>query len=75
MVLAQRKLFDINVFARGSHDMSINNMHTCFIDFQKGFDQVKDNKLIETLKDIGLGGSGRIIPNFYWNQTSIVRIK
>ncbi|XP_060527658.1 uncharacterized protein LOC132702847 [Cylas formicarius] len=52
------------------------DVSACFIDYQKAFDNVQHNKLIEILKEIGLGEKDlRIIANLYWQQTASVRIE
>lgn len=67
-------LFGLSVLAQRCRDMSVD-LYACFIDFQKAFDRVKHDVLIEILKDIGLDGKDvRIIANLYWNQTAVVRV-
>lgn len=44
----------------------------CVIDYQKVFDNVQHNKLIEILKEIGLGEKDlKIISNSYWYQYTL----
>lgn len=45
------------------------------IDYQKAFDRVKHNKMIEVLKKIGISEKDlQIIVNLYWNQTAVLRV-
>ncbi|KAH1023805.1 hypothetical protein HUJ05_003405 [Dendroctonus ponderosae] len=67
-------LFGINVLAQRSRDISAD-VYACFIDFQKAFDRVKHEILVDTLKLIELDGADiRVIANLYWRQISIVRV-
>lgn len=50
-------------------------IHACFIDYQKAFDRIQHNKLIEILKRTGPDDKDiRIISNLYWNQTAFLRV-
>ena len=46
----------------------------CFIDYEKAFDRVNHENLIEKLKLAGLDGKDvRIIARLYWEQAAVVR--
>ena len=47
----------------------------CFIDYEKAFDQVNHEKLIECLDDIGIRGKDlRFITNLYWTQRAYIQM-
>ena len=47
----------------------------CFVDYEKAFDKVKHENLLEILKNLMLDGKDiRIIKNLYWNQRAAVRV-
>ena len=49
-------------------------LYICFIDYEKTFDRVNHEKLIEKLKLAGLDGKDvRIIARLYWEQAAVVR--
>ena len=51
------------------------DVHICFIDYQKAFDRVQHTKLIQILYDIGLDTRDiKIIENLYWNQKACVLV-
>ena len=48
----------------------------CFVDFEKVFDNVKHEPLIETLKRYGVDGADiRIIAKLYLEQKALVRVE
>ena len=48
----------------------------CFIDFEKAFDRVKHEKMMECLKNIGIDGEDlRIVGNINWKQRAVVKTK
>ena len=50
------------------------DVYICFIDYEKAFDRVNHDKLIEKLKLAGLDGKDiRIIARLYWEQVALVR--
>lgn len=68
-------LFSVQVLVQRCRDFDCD-VHTCFIDYQKAFDNVQHDKLMEILKNIGLEDNDRrIIGNLYWNQTASLRIQ
>ena len=51
------------------------DIYMCFVDFEKAFDTVKHNCLIETLKKYGVDGRDiRVMAQLYWQQKAVVRI-
>ena len=44
-------------------------MFVCFVDYQKAFDKVSHNKLVEIMERAEIPGlERRLIINLYWNQ-------
>ena len=51
-------------------------MYICFIDYEKAFDAVQRDKLIEVSRDIGIKEKEiRRIGDPYWNKTARIQIK
>ena len=47
----------------------------CFVDFEKEFDSVKHDLLVETLRRFGVDGADiTIITKLYWEQRVVVRL-
>uniref|UniRef100_A0A8D8UNP4 Craniofacial development protein 2 n=1 Tax=Cacopsylla melanoneura TaxID=428564 RepID=A0A8D8UNP4_9HEMI len=68
-------LFSIQTLIQKHRDNN-NDAYICFIDFEKAFDRIKHDKMIDILEDIGLNEKDiRIIKNLYWNQSACVRIE
>ena len=52
------------------------DVYICFIDYEKAFDRVNHDKLIEKLKLAGLDGKDiRVIARLYWEQVAVVRME
>ena len=52
------------------------DLFICFIDYEKAFDRVRHEDLIEMLQRIGLDGKDlRLITNLYWEQKAIIEIE
>ena len=50
------------------------DVYICFIDYEKAFDRVNHEMLIEKLKLVGLDGKEvRVIARLYWEQAAVVR--
>ena len=50
------------------------DVYICFINYEKAFDRVNHEKLIEKLKLAGMDGKDvRIIARLYWEQAAVVR--
>uniref|UniRef100_A0A8D8UV16 Craniofacial development protein 2 n=2 Tax=Cacopsylla melanoneura TaxID=428564 RepID=A0A8D8UV16_9HEMI len=68
-------LFAYNVLVQRCLDIN-QNVYACFIDYNKAFDKVKHNQLIEVLKCKNLDSRDiRIIVNLYFNQIATVRVQ
>ena len=49
-------------------------VYLCFIDYQKAFDMVKHDKLVEVMKKTGIPELEiRLITNLYWKQQAVVK--
>ena len=49
-------------------------MYIRFIDYTKAFDQLKDSKMTECHKEIGVDDTEiQIITKLYWEQSAVVR--
>lgn len=65
-------LFSLQVLAQRCRDVGVD-VFACFIDYEKAFDTVRHDKLIDVLVQLGLDGRDvRIIRNLYWEQTADV---
>ena len=65
-------LFSLKVLCQKCTEMQ-TNLYLCFIDFEKAFDKVQHNKLIEVLTKIGIDKKDiRIVKNLYWNQQASI---
>ena len=50
-------------------------VYICFLDYEKAFDRIRHEPLIQCLREIGVDGKDiKIIRNLYWDQTASVRI-
>lgn len=67
-------LFAFNVLAQRCMDVN-QPMYVCFLDYNKAFDKVRHNRLLQLLRDKNLDMKDiRIISNLYFNQVASVRI-
>ena len=49
-------------------------LYLCFVDYQKAFDRVKHDKLVEVMEKAGIPElERRLIINLYWKQRAVVR--
>ena len=49
------------------------DLYLCYVDFQKAFDMVKHEQLMEMLADIGMDGEDRrMILNLYWKGRFVI---
>ena len=49
-------------------------VYLCFIDYEKAFDRVNHEKLIDCLKNIEIDGKHvRLIESLYWRQKAYIR--
>lgn len=68
-------LFSIQVLVQRCRDVNCN-VFACLIDYQKAFDRVKHDKMIDILKNMGIDSKDlKIITNLYWNQTAVLKIE
>ncbi|CAH2096300.1 unnamed protein product [Euphydryas editha] len=66
--------FALNVLVQKCRDKQ-RNVYLCFIDYEKAFDRVKHEELMNILENIGLDDKDlRIIRSLYWNQSATVRV-
>ena len=50
------------------------DVYMCFLDYQKAFDRVNHEKLINCLNSLGLDGKDvRLIASLYWSQKAVIR--
>uniref|UniRef100_A0A8D8Z4U1 Craniofacial development protein 2 n=1 Tax=Cacopsylla melanoneura TaxID=428564 RepID=A0A8D8Z4U1_9HEMI len=67
-------LFSLQVLFQRCRDMNCN-IYTCFIDYQKAFDKIQHQKMMEVLQNTGMDDKDlRIIRNLYWNQAATIKI-
>ena len=68
-------LFSLNVLMQRCRDMNVD-VYASFIDYQKAFDSINHEKLIEVLKSTGIDKQEiTIISNLYWRQCAEVRVE
>ena len=49
-------------------------LYMCFIDYEKAFDRVNHEKLIQCLQQVDINGKDlKLIRNLYWNQKAFIR--
>ena len=49
-------------------------VYTCFIDYSKAFDMVKNRSWVELQQSLDVDNADmRLFTNLYWNQTAAVR--
>lgn len=67
-------LFSIQVLFQRCRDVNCD-IFACFIDYEKAFDKIQHEKMMQILKDTGIDGKNlRIIRNLYWNQSASIRL-
>lgn len=68
-------LFSVQVLIQRCRDTNCD-VYACFVDFEKAFDKVKHDKMIDILKKTEIDESDiRIIENLYWGQKAAVRVE
>jgi Reverse transcriptase (RNA-dependent DNA polymerase) len=67
-------LFGVQVLFQRCRDVNCD-VYACLIDYEKAFDRVQHQKMINILKDADIDDKElRIISNLYWNQTACMRL-
>ena len=67
-------VFSLRMLAERCLDVQ-KNVFICFVDYEKAFDKVRHEQLLEILKNLMLDGKDlQIIKNLYWNQRAAVRV-
>lgn len=67
-------LFALNVLTQRCLDVN-QDLHLCFIDYNKAFDKIRHDRLIQLLQEKKLDTRDtRIIANLYYNQKAVVQI-
>lgn len=67
-------LFSVKLLVQKCYDQR-QDVFICFIDYQRAFDNVKHEPLMERLQEIGVDGKDiRIIKELYWQQSAEIRI-
>jgi hypothetical protein len=53
------------------------DLYVCFVDYEKAFDRIKQENLLNILTEVDLGSKELIIiiKNLYWNQKACVRLE
>ena len=52
------------------------DIYACFIDYEKAFDRVHHESMINCLKDVGLNGKDiNVIVNLYWTQKAYIQLE
>lgn len=68
-------LFALQILIQRCRDVNAD-VYACFIDFNKAFDQVKHDKLVNILRSTGIDEADiRIIQNLYYGQKASVRVE
>ena len=68
-------LLNLRLILRTTFGGTKRCVYICFLDYEKAFDRVRHEPLIQCLREIGVDGKyTKIIRNLYWDQTASVRI-
>lgn len=66
-------IYQLRMISEKSVQMG-KNLYLCFVDYQKAFDRVKHDKLLEVMEKAGIPElERRLIINLYWHQKAAVR--
>jgi len=72
--VTREALFGMNLLLQKCRDQR-KDVFACFIDYEKAFDRVQHDKLVDMLRGVGLDDRDiRIIKNLYWNQTAQIKV-
>ena len=67
-------IFALRMLCEGAIEHQ-QNVFLCFIDYQKAFDKVRHNLLLNMLKQIGIDAKDyRIIHNLFFQQKAVVKL-
>ena len=51
------------------------DLYICFVDFEKVFDMVRNERLVRRLVKLGIDAADlRVLMNLYWDQKAVVKI-
>ena len=68
-------IFNLRMINERYCEMS-KEVYLCFIDYEKAFDRVNHEKLIDCLTDIGIDGKDvGLIESLYWTQKAYIRLE
>ena len=68
-------IFNMKIIAEKYIDVN-KDIYVCLIDYQKAFDRVNHEKLIECLRGIGIRGNDlRFVRNLYWQQRAYMQLQ
>lgn len=67
-------IFNLRILCERAIEVQ-QNIYLAFIDYEKAFDKVRHDQLMEILKNVDLDGKDlRIIRNLYWEQEAAMRV-
>lgn len=67
-------MFSTQVLIQRCRDVNVD-VYVCFVDYEKAFDTIQHEKMVNILEEIRLDGRDiHIIANLYWNQKATVRV-
>ena len=67
-------IFNLRIITERAMEVN-QDIYLCFIDYEKAFDKVRHEDLMQMLIDIGLDGKDlRVIRNLYWDQEAAIRL-
>ena len=68
-------IFNLRMISEKYIEMN-KDVYMCFIDYEKAFDRVNHEKMIQCMQSIGIDKSDvRIISNLYWTQKAYIRLE
>src|SRR4029077_18446039 len=74
MISERVQKLNTEVGKKGKIITKARKLYLCFVDYQKAFDRVKHDKLLEVMKRAGIPElERRLIINLYWRQSAAVR--
>ena len=74
MISERVRNLNAEVEKKGKKKTKARKLYLCFVDYQKAFDRVKHDKLLEVMNRAGIPElERRLIINLYWRQSAAVR--